>query len=334
MFENTSLGVSNQTQGSRPGETGGNRRPSRALVTVGLLLAFPLAGMADEPPVNRPAARNWLSQLSDPDFKTREDATEQIFLHGRALRPQLAEIAKTGKLEAATRAAKILREWYLQADPSDFDDLELDLEQIAKARGGMLREQALVAGLLGEEARTRRAIAEITRLGGTIIYRSEESMVGPAVFGAPALSPIEHILLSRRWQGGDEGLRHLRRLEGVSTLYLAKGADVSREAIAQLSMDRPDLVIQERGPVQLGIRFSSIPRGGGCEITSVVEGTSAHRAGLREYDVILELNELPIEVPNDLVELLAEYEPDDIVTLTVERGSQIEYVNVHLLGWN
>jgi hypothetical protein len=309
------------------------RRLSRlSLATVGLLYAFALTGMADEPPLKRPVARSWLSQLSDPDFKTREEATEQIFLHGRDLRPQLAEIAKTGKLEAATRAAKILREWYLQADPSDFDDLELDLEQIAKARGGMLRDQALVAGLLGEEARTRRAIAEITRLGGTIVYRSEESMAG--VFGAPAAGPIDHVLLSRRWQGGDEGLRHLRRLEIVSTLYLAKGADVSREAIAQLSMDRPDLVIQVRGPVQLGIRFSSIPRGGGCEIMSIVEGTSAARAGLRERDVILELNELPIEMPNDLVEYLADYEPDDIITLTVDRGTGIEYVNVHLLGWN
>jgi hypothetical protein len=290
--------------------------------------------MADEPPVKRPASGSWLSQLSDPDFKTREEATEYIFLHGRAFRPRLAEIAKTGKLEAATRATKILREWYLQADPSDFDDLEVDLEEIAKARGGMLREQALVAGLLGEEARTGRAIAEITRLGGTITYRTEETMAGAAVFGAPAVSPIEHVLLSRRWQGGDEGLRHLRRLESVSTLYLAKGANVSREAIAQLSMDRPDLVIQERGPVQLGIRFSSIPRGGGCEITTVVEGTSADLAGLRERDVILELNELPIEVPNDLVEFLTEYEPDDIVTLTVDRGTGIEYVNVRLLGWN
>lgn len=334
MFANTTLGVCNQTHDPRPCVAGGQRRAGRSLVTLALLFVFPLAGIAEEPTVNRPVAESWLSQLSDPDFKTREEATEQIFLHGRALRPQLAEIAKTGKLEAATRAAKILREWYLQADPSDFDDLELDLEQIAKSRGGMLREQALVAGILGEEARTRRAIAEITRLGGTIIYRPEESLVGAAVFGAPSLSPIEHVLLSRRWKGGDEGLRHLRRLDGVSTLYLAKGADVSREAIAQLSMDRPDLVIQERGPVQLGIRFSSIPRGGGCEITSVVKGTSADLAGLQEHDVILELNELPIEVPNDLVEFLAEYEPDDIVTLTVERGAGIEYVNVHLLGWN
>lgn len=332
MSANTFPGVGHRAQFPWTGRTSGYRLPSLSLVTVGLLLAFPLAAMADEPPVDRPVARNWLSQLSDPDFKTREDATEQIFLHGRALRPQLAEIAKTGKLEAATRAAKILREWYLQADPSDFDDLELDLEQIAKARGGMLREQALVAGLLGEEARTRRAIAEITRLGGTIVYRPEEALAG--VFGAPAAGPIDHVLLSRRWQGGDEGLRHLRRLEGVSTLYLAKGADVSREAIAQLSMDRPDLVIQVRGPVQLGIRFSSIPRGGGCEIMSVVEGTSAARAGLRERDVILELNELPIEMPNDLVEYLADYEPDDIITLTVDRGTGIEYVNVHLLGWN
>jgi S1-C subfamily serine protease len=64
--------------------------------------------------------------------------------------------------------------------------------------------------------------------------------------------------------------------------------------------------------------------GPGAVIVSVEEGSPASGAGLEPGDVILSVDGQDVDTENSLADLIAGYEPDNTVTLTVERPGQDE----------
>lgn len=68
----------------------------------------------------------------------------------------------------------------------------------------------------------------------------------------------------------------------------------------------------------------------GALISSVEPGTPADKAGLKRYDVIIEINGQPVENKNDLLFKIADIEPGTKVDLTVIRDGQREHFSVKL----
>jgi S1-C subfamily serine protease len=99
----------------------------------------------------------------------------------------------------------------------------------------------------------------------------------------------------------------------------------------------PEIHIESRGAVELGIKFSNyarIPKG--VMIGEVTPGKSAAQAGLRSNDVILAFGDDEVNNSNDLVALLKKYEPGDVVKVVRARTSNLENtetVEVKLKGW-
>src|SRR5436190_1104010 len=85
----------------------------RSLATAAvLLLAGP--GLAD--PATAEQVQAWIRDLESPNFRTRDQATQKLREAGPDAAPVLAKIARSGKVEAADRALRLLGE---MADGSD-----------------------------------------------------------------------------------------------------------------------------------------------------------------------------------------------------------------------
>ena len=66
-----------------------------------------------------------------------------------------------------------------------------------------------------------------------------------------------------------------------------------------------------------------IPRG--VYVRDVEEGGAAEKAGLKKGDVIVALNEVPVETTDELSEMLRYYPVDEIVDLEIMRYQDGEY---------
>jgi putative serine protease PepD len=70
--------------------------------------------------------------------------------------------------------------------------------------------------------------------------------------------------------------------------------------------------------------------GGGARITSVEEAGPAAAGGLRTGDVVLRINNHPIEEPHDLIALVRKYQPGKTVTIMYRRGGTTQSAAVVL----
>jgi len=70
--------------------------------------------------------------------------------------------------------------------------------------------------------------------------------------------------------------------------------------------------------------------GGGLTVTKVAGETPAEEAGLKEGDVILSINETPLDSREQLRELLAELAPGDELVLEIERDGERETLTFEL----
>jgi membrane-associated protease RseP (regulator of RpoE activity) len=194
-------------------------------------------------------------------------------------------------------------------------------------------------------------VAAIRELGGKVEYEA----VHPDQIGVFQLAPFGgfdstvsvpgfpfakvHVTLLGSWRGGEEGLRHLARLEynwgatlqgcGVDVTNV-KTSGLSQEAVQGLAARLPGVRVHERG-ASLGIRC---PAFNDCMIGEVVKGGAADRAGLLPQDVIIGFEDQPIASFPDLVAQLMHRAPGEEVTLKVARGVSTLDVKVTLGGWD
>jgi hypothetical protein len=167
-----------------------------------------------------------------------------------------------------------------------------------------------------------------------------------------------HIWILRGWQGGEDGLWHITRLEDAWSARLWKievtnvrHSGISMETVQSLAARLPHLTVAERG-ASLGI-VTHTPNGE-CVIRSVLPEGAAEKAGLQEGDVITALmpegdatrtppaGGAAVEQRGakeivdfaDLVGELLNYVPDDKVVLKVRRGDELLDVPVTLGGWH
>jgi membrane-associated protease RseP (regulator of RpoE activity) len=120
---------------------------------------------------------------------------------------------------------------------------------------------------------------------------------------------------------------------GGAAGYLAARA-AGKQTMAQVKDVLRDLQAKQAWP-QLPEPFQrdpipGLPLSGGAIVTQVVEGGPAEKAGIREGDVILAVDDMPINGRNALREVISRRDPGDKVMLVLWRQGRDRQVTVRL----
>ncbi len=268
--------------------------------------------------------------LDDPDFEVREASSRRLWEEGSQAIPALVEVALAKPPEAATRALHVLERHLRSEEKSRFEPADDALQKLADGERGFVAVGA--ASILARHSRLRekRAVAAIRELGGTVTYGIDRSRSQQWWGAAPGQADAESalrglrptsIVLRSDWRGGTEGLKYLRRLKHCRDLklYVVRSSKVPLAEAQKLASALPGLDVQERG-AYLGISGIDSVSQEICVVGQVLVDGPAGRAGLKERDVIRELNGESVSGFNDLIEKLKNYAAGERVTMTVERN--------------
>jgi S1-C subfamily serine protease len=127
---------------------------------------------------------------------------------------------------------------------------------------------------------------------------------------------------------------------GINTLTATQtGSGVQAQGIGfsiSISTAKPiaDQLIQTGHVVHPSMGISYVPLNPGIAaqlginqtygdvVTNITVGSPAAKAGLKQYDVIIEINNTPLMGESDFAQIVQSHKPGDILTLTVLRGNQ------------
>jgi hypothetical protein len=285
-----------------------------------------------------------VKDLDSREYQVRVEATRALERFGARAIPFLANAISDGSLEQRTRALAIVGDIYRRGDRESFYAAEQILDAAAKSGKGSLAKSA--RGILEAtyHLRQRLAIAEIERMGGRVLLVQSAIPLDPEDPSvADALSALPNddavvvgIMIDRTWSGGEEGLRHVRRLTRLLYLYRDKKTPIGDEAWNELQADMPQLSQQLRGPAYLGIKPLDVrPFNGesGCQIREVTPGSAAAKAGMMPQDVVTEFDDQPVRDFESLIELIADKLPGDTVPITVVRNGEPVKLEAELTAW-
>lgn len=285
--------------------------------------------IADEATIDR-----WIAQLESPDFEARETAQAELAKLGIAALPALTRAAKTGPRETAIRAADLMARLYRETKFPEGGDVEQAISELRSVPGavGEVAWRSWDANVIPREKRT---IVALEKLGARVQFTLDED---PRNRNRNLEQPraIQFIVISRKWQGGDEGLKLLEQLPRPTEVqvYHVNGAQVSDEAMQSVA----DLgyKVDRRGAF-LGISSGSLngvfnPRDG-CHVGAVSAGSPAAAAGLQRDDRIVQFGEHEITDFEDLIGHLKQTEPGDKVQVGVVRDGKPLAVEIVLGNW-
>lgn len=123
------------------------------------------------------------------------------------------------------------------------------------------------------------------------------------------------------------------RVVGINTAVAGQGQNIG----FAISIDRAKLLLEQlrNGVVPehplLGVTTQPSQRlGSGAEVVSVQDDSGADLAGIRVGDVIVELDDEQIDSPEDLSASIAERQPGELVTITLDRDGESQSIEVTL----
>jgi hypothetical protein len=267
---------------------------------------------------------SWVRDLNAPEFAKREEATRRLITAGPIAADVLVKGAESDSLETTCRVNTILRAWYTSRKEELIEPAEVAFERLAESKNRHASSRA--AATLDEFATTirqDRAIAQIKQLGGSI---EESNFGGRLRVAGPEDVKYYIVILGRSWRGGEDGLKYLRRVAGLRTLYLLQDQatgkivtpGVTQDSIDELHRAIPPLVIDYRGPAFLGVKAMANSL---CRIDEVPPDTPAARAKLQPGDVVIQFDGQPVQSFQDLVKHIGTKQPGDVIQLEVLRGA-------------
>jgi hypothetical protein len=306
----------------------------RSILSMTLLL--PLAGVAaaNERPerpaeISQKSVSGLIADLDSGDFQTRTQAMQKLAAAGVPAIEPLLKAAEGDSLEAAVRAVSILSDIYVNVDDDAVETAEQALEQLAASTNRSVAGRADRALNSHYSIRKKRAVAHIERLGGHVEFKSTTDIR----VAHSTETEIQWVALLDRWKGGDEGLKHVRRLSELRILYVIKGSEVSQEALDELKREFPQLDIQPRPRAHLGISGSGLDGNGGIQVASVREGSAAHKAGIQPNDVITKFDGEALTSFPALIELLESKDAGEKVEAELHRDGRRLTIEIEMGGW-
>ncbi|MDX1965913.1 MAG: PDZ domain-containing protein [Planctomycetaceae bacterium] len=303
-----------------------------------LVCSADIFGLADESavpqmPPSDVAIRQWIAELESPQFSVREQASQQLRKAGAAAVPALVAATKSPSREVSIRATDVLTYLYRADTTTTAAGIEDAIAELRTMPGivGDLAQSSWDANAGNREERT---LAQLQDLGARIQYRVEQDPLVPGIRKS-GRRPIQMIVISRAWTGGDEGLKLLERISDPAEIHVyhvngAKVSDKAMEGVVDLGF-----LVDRRGAF-LGIsgggrRFFGQPNV--CDISGVTKGSPAEKAGLQANDIVTKFGDAEVPDFETLIDMLKKTEPGDKVTVTILRGGVESTLNVELGDW-
>jgi len=125
----------------------------------------------------------------------------------------------------------------------------------------------------------------------------------------------------------DHSIESFSKLERIRNLKLY-GTRISTVGVTQLSVKRPNLNIDFRRGGFLGV--GGVPHDQGFLITTVLENSSAMKAGLQIGDILRSCNEQPLKDFDDLRRMIGENAVEEKIVLVFLRDSKEQKTDVIL----
>lgn len=175
-----------------------------------------------------------------------------------------------------------------------------------------------------ETAPEKASIDELKKLG---------AVVG-ILEGPEADKRSRFVAIDRKWKGGDEGLKYVEKIPSVQKLFVMGRTKISEKRLEKLAKARPDITIQRRPDVYLGISPTTAGEVKGILVGRVQIGSPASEAGLTKGDVIKHFEEMPVEDFEELLRWLTSKSPGDEVNLTISRNGELIALKVKLGSWD
>ena len=344
------------------------------------------------------AIQGWIGQLGAEQFADRESASRSLAAAGPAALGPLAEAARGGDLEVASRAIDVIR-GYLDppaaagegagegegdgegegpgketgeqpaadapVEPSlESSSLENSSRAVALALEAERLLETLAEGPPGPVPQIAATALEFHQLGMHEAAQDRLQALGAKISDnylsmASGKRGLEAVI-DTRWKGSPEDLRLLPRLRNLrhvgihglkidaQTLALLGrlrsleniqlyGTGVSDEAVAALAARFPNAEIDVRKGGKLGVGGQRIV--GPCQITQVVAGSAADRAGLQIGDVVLSMDGVAVKNFEGLTEYVGRHGPGESIEVEIERAvagkvPQRFTATVTLDGWD
>ncbi len=274
--------------------------------------------------------RGPISELDHPDFDRREASVKQLSSLGAGAIPALMVVAEAGAPEASVRAFEVLQQLYRGDDETAFEMVEIVLSRLKGSEHLAVAARAERAFDSGAENRQKRAVARLERLGAIIHFTDQTT--DRQLLGRPT---VDYVMLGRDWVGEESDLRLLGRIEdlrlSMTQLYIIRGIDVSERTLFDLTTGLPFLKIERRGPARLGIRGRTSDDG--CVIHAIDPGSAAEEAGMKIRDEVIEIDGLPVDSFEKLIEIIGEKEPGEKVPIVFRRGDETHKVTAKLTAW-
>ncbi|MCH7728735.1 MAG: hypothetical protein IH991_19965, partial [Planctomycetes bacterium] len=150
------------------------RKPSRIPVICTLfVLGILLAGQVDaNSPAESASPKNiskWIEQLSDNDFSTREEATQNLVQAGRAAVKPIAAVILSDNLEMSWRASAILERIGVSGDERTMAEVIVAFDQLGNKGQKRLARSRSELAQRWKKHRHQRAVNAIRELGGEVI---------------------------------------------------------------------------------------------------------------------------------------------------------------------
>jgi serine protease Do len=286
---------------------------------------------ASRPQATTEQVGKWVAELDSNLFDDRERAQKDLTQAKAAALDAVAEAARSGSLECSTRAINILLAW------SEAEDHELVLAALEKlSTMDNHPKQSLLAKELLADVRENMSLKSIEKLGGSyqLIYLPNGGLLGRQQKNV-------QVFIGAEWKGGLDGLKHLENVPNIYVLgyhspplsddaltVLEKIPRLNRvelygtkqmtpEAIEAAQKKLTAVTFDIRSGAFLGVQGGSITDR--AQVLEVVAGSAADVAGIKQNDIITQLDGNEIKDFSTLTGLIGQHEPGDSVTLTVLR---------------
>lgn len=274
-----------------------------------------------------------VEQLASPKFAERAQASRDLVRMGAPAVDALIEAAKSDQPERSLRAVAALEDLFLKSIESEDDAATWAafkaLDTLSLSDDPVLRSRVEAALAANEMDLYEYSKNEILRLGGSFHYREGFTMFDDLGRSRPE---VEHVVLDKKWQGGVDGLRHVRRIR-PRALYLIAGGNLPPEAGTRFEAES-QIPVQQRGRAHFGISYRLVPGNRGVFVFEVVPGGAAANGGVLPEDVITHFNGAPVVTFEELVKLIEGTEPGQTVPVKVVRGKETIELQVTMGMWS
>lgn len=177
--------------------------------------------------------------------------------------------------------------------------------------------------------RLEYALQKLADSGAVINGRLNDVPDGGRMWLMRSVEDGLQIRINRHWKGNEEAIRLLGRISEVAGpgpgqlgVFLIDGHPLTEADVRLVKELAGEHRVSDRPEILLGITSPSGPLGNGIQITNVKEKSSAHNAGLRPGDIILEMDGERLTEFQDLVDRLREYNVGDTVPMRIYRPNR------------